>query len=72
MSEQMLLDRELAYDAAERMHRFVTELTSSLEMCRQARNQVTIAANYAAQNGDNVLALERRRRFIVEVRAHSQ
>lgn len=67
MSRQMLLNEEKTHIAAIKLKILVAELTASVEAFHKTKQQVDVAKSYAAQNGDYVLELERKRKFIKEV-----
>mmetsp|Transcript_2599 Transcript_2599/g.11393 ORF Transcript_2599/g.11393 Transcript_2599/m.11393 type:complete len:210 (-) Transcript_2599:4895-5524(-) len=71
MSELMLTNEEKAGVADIKLSLLVAELTSCLDMYRNARGQISVSATYAAQNGDHVLALDAKRKFIKQVRRAS-
>ncbi|KAJ8908771.1 hypothetical protein NDN08_005476 [Rhodosorus marinus] len=67
MGELMLTNEEKAEVADIKLSLLVAELTSCLDLYRNARGQITVSATYAAQNGDHVLALDAKRKFIKQL-----
>eukprot|EP00189_Rhodosorus_marinus_P007420 CAMPEP_0184752314 /NCGR_PEP_ID=MMETSP0315-20130426/43514_1 /TAXON_ID=101924 /ORGANISM="Rhodosorus marinus, Strain UTEX LB 2760" /LENGTH=1312 /DNA_ID=CAMNT_0027231637 /DNA_START=708 /DNA_END=4646 /DNA_ORIENTATION=- len=67
MSELILTNEEKTEIADIKLSLLVAELTSCLDMYRSARGQMSVSATYAAQNGDHVLALDAKRKFIKQL-----